>query len=360
MKVVLNKVSGSLDVEGALVVFTAEAADAPSLQLRTEHIKQLLRSKKDDRVAKMTTDESYMIVFENGESREQFIDLIVKSQSPDADEDNEKWVAATVLDSTVDAGIIGKEELDEILRDQSFRGVVQSLGALESLVDRQSLQLLPITEQMESDILRQVPILALIFTRRVTSEETRKSFWESVVRKYFCFARTFLEDDVRQIEAEHIVAPPKDSLAAINAASTSALPRGTVAVAAPPEVDMEEVLQAIEGDAAPHRAQALFFFAGRPFVPLTDMACERVCEPWGESSPASPEAECFTGFSVASDLPSEATDRDALEVLRRYWRGDASERRKVLTGYKGKPRQETLIHTVCFKRARDVLDEMGL
>lgn len=144
-----------------------------------------------------------------------------------------------------------KDEIEK-QRLQQHRGVYEVAAgshALEAiLLDRQTWQLKPLTEQMEHDLLRQIPRLAELFHRFVRSDEatnnkndnnktesetalsgvlkneegqgralnadlsasapvtcTRVEFWRAVVRQYFCFAHTFLEVSSSEEDAEEEV-----------------------------------------------------------------------------------------------------------------------------------------------------------
>lgn len=142
------------------------------------------------------------------------------------------------------------------------RGVVQaSPTVLETiLLDRRTWELRPMTEQMENDVLRQVPLLAALFEKFVGDEPkcspindgpgsssgdgreeeereeanaslhvTREAFWNAVVRHYFCLAHTFLESEIPPVEAsregereEGLGEETKEE--SINQASRKALP----------------------------------------------------------------------------------------------------------------------------------------
>lgn len=281
MHVWLNKLEGRVEVKGSSAVFTPAASDDGDATIRFDltRVGQLLRSRKDETTLKFTVDtHTYLIRFDSGGEREQFVDLLVRTKSDAAaassptatttittsTNDNhssgssignkvsttDQWVTSSICSAAVDHGILDEEELRALLDSEEQRGVVHVFDALEALVDRDTLRLLPVTEQLENDILHQIPILAAIYADRVVDLDTRQSFWEAVVRKYFCFSRTFLEDDMRHMEGEsgdgnneahaplaaadsatatlhrtrHHTVPAHDGLREINHASEEALP----------------------------------------------------------------------------------------------------------------------------------------
>lgn len=122
-----------------------------------------------------------------------------------------------------------------------LRGVSEvSTNVLESLlIDPQTWDLRPLTEAVESDILRQIPRLAVLYQRFVRAEDneedegedgekgegeekrrknhlgssfspsscrsySRRDFWTAVARQYFCLAHTFLEEEEEEEEEEGV------------------------------------------------------------------------------------------------------------------------------------------------------------
>ncbi|KAG8338919.1 hypothetical protein TRVL_10254 [Trypanosoma vivax] len=114
-----------------------------------------------------------------------------------------------------------------------------------------------------------MPALAKIFERNVTDEETMQQFWEVVVRKYFCFSRTFLEDKVHTLEAkegESTTSSPAagpETLTDINVASGQALPKVSSRTTEVSSFTPSRVLD----DSAPQLMPHIGIFRGRP-LPL--------------------------------------------------------------------------------------------
>ncbi|KAH8617585.1 BSD domain [Trypanosoma vivax] len=169
-------------------------------------ITQLLRSSRDPCSAKLVVGQkAFLMRFVSLEQREQFIQKVQSCASESGS--TEKWVCSTICHAAVDVGILTESELEALMSEELQRGVVMALDAIGSLVDPVTFMLCPITEQLTNDIFREIPVLAKIFERNVTDEETMQQFWEVVVRKYFCVSRTFLEDEVHVLEAKEGEAP---------------------------------------------------------------------------------------------------------------------------------------------------------
>ncbi|KAH8617250.1 BSD domain [Trypanosoma vivax] len=210
------------------------------------------------------------------EQREQFIQKVQSCASDSGG--TEKWVASTICYAAVDVGILTESELEALMSEELQRGVVMALDAIDSLVDPVTFRLRPITEQLTNDIFRQIPVLAKIFERNVTDEETMQQFWEVVVRKYFCFSRTFLEDEVHALEAKEgggttsspAVGP--ETLTDINVASGQLLPKVRSQTAEVCSISPSRVLD----DSAPQLMPHIGLFRGRP-LPLPYAAAEKPC-----------------------------------------------------------------------------------
>ncbi|EPY27548.1 hypothetical protein AGDE_10711 [Angomonas deanei] len=367
VKVTFNNVEGDVQINGRLVSFTG---GEDQMQFSATEVGQLLRSKRDDKVCKIVVEggKQYLASFDSLADRERFIEQLVRAQGGVEEKKNDTWLYAAVLQPAVDLGVVTEEELQAILDEECQRGVVQSIGALESLIHPVTYQLVPITEQVESDILREIPALAVVFGRHVVSEETRQSFWEAVVRKYFCFANTFLEEELQDAEGSTAAVPKVENLNAINALSRSALP--AVTNTAPTEEEEgpgveAELLLAAENEQETVLPHEKLFYAARPLgedkaAPLDTSAVqvslrEAVRQVRVEADGAPP----FTGHHVLSKLPSETQDKETLAMLRTFWRGTTAERKMTLDKYGAttEPKKKSLITTLCLKRARDVVSE---
>lgn len=404
VRAVLNKREGSIEVKGNVVSFTSADSSAealPAERFAASEVTQLLRSRKDETVAKIVTEagNTYVARFHSLADREALIEALVRAQEasrgdaamsvqsgPTTSETTEQWVSRSICQAAVDVGALSRAELEDILVGENRRGVVQAFDALEALVDRSTFRLHPLTESMENDVLRQIPILAVIFERHVMDEETKRSFWEAVVRKYFCFSRTFLEEELERVESEAAAANPTsvtlapdsnssngepNDLSAINSLSWRALPKlseTAAAAAALAEADgtSEEEAWAVRasealGTGEEEYAQDRFVAYFRP----TRTLCTLTPDPGSpEALPSRIGAQCarksavFTGRRITHALPTEPTHKDALETLRRFWRSnDIKQRAAVLAQYEtahhaGPRRRDSFIESTCLQQAK--------
>lgn len=396
MRVLVNGQPGSVEVKGNIVTVTTttggSGADAAPVEERfaASEVSQLMRSRKDDRVAKIVADAGrpLLVQFSSLADREALIAAVVATQAAErgadvganaggGDAGAEQWVAGAICQAAVDVGALCPAELRAIVDGECRRGVVQPFDALECLVDRATFRLLPLTEAMEADVLRQIPVLAAIFEAHVMDEDTKRAFWEAVVRKYFCFSRTFLEEELDRLEPTEAAVEGEgegDGLAAINGASLRALPKLTAAGAAleaaagaEASADSEEARAVREGEAAAAGAEvwrqdrfvALFRPTRRPCALAPPAAASPAPPPLGPSGPV--PAVAVGGRKVARAAPREATHKDALETLRRFWRSSgATQRRAVLAKYEGahagETRRESFLEAACIARAKAWLD----
>ncbi|CCD18912.1 hypothetical protein, conserved (fragment), partial [Trypanosoma vivax Y486] len=241
------------------------------------------------------------------EQQEQFIQKVQSCARESGG--TEKWVACTICYVAVDVGILTESELEVLMSEEFKRGVVMAFDAIGSVVDPVTFRLRPITEQLTNDIFRQIPVLAKIFERNVTDEETTQQFWE-VVRKYFCFSRTFLEDEVHGVEAKEwggttsSPAAGPETLTNINVASGQALPKVRSQTT---EVCSLTHSRALD-DSAPQLMPHIGLFRGRS-LPLPYTAAERPCAvqlPLAHVAVSEPPP-------VSRALPKESANMEVLE-----------------------------------------------
>ncbi|KAG5464152.1 hypothetical protein LSCM1_00332 [Leishmania martiniquensis] len=375
-RVLVNHEDCSVQIKGDFITFLYATAVKDPLLVGARSVTQLLRSRKDDTAAKLVADgKSLVLKFESLRDREWFIESIVRAQEAERELSNGEWVASTICQAAVDVGVVDNEELEAIMSAVGQRGVEQPFSALETLVDLETFQLLPITEQMENDVLRQIPVLAAILQERVVDKETKKSFWEAVVRKYFCFSRTFLEEDIQRLEgakpALTVAPPPKlsgsaatSSLSVINASSVRALPKNAAAFMVDTSINEEDLLH-LEGDAEPlHRSFQCLFAAHRQ-VPMNTASALPVSGavlpfPQEAAEPSLAHQPRFAGRRVLHQFPSEPIEKTALEALRAFWRSGEQQRRSILAKYRRsskKDRRESFIQRVCLEQASRALED---
>ncbi|CAJ1993696.1 hypothetical protein conserved [Leishmania donovani] len=368
-RVRVNREDCSVQVKGDLITFLYATVVKDPLVVAARNVTQLLRSRKDDTAAKLVADgESYVLKFESLRDREGFIESIVRAQEAEQALSNDEWVASTICHAAVDVGVLDKEELNAIMSAAGQRGVEQAFDALETLVDRETFQLLPITEQMENDVLRQTPVLAAIFQQRVVDKETKKSFWEAVVRKYFCFSRTFLEEDIQRLEGARpaaTAAPPPplsgsaatSSLSVINASSMCALPKGAANAMLDTDINEEDLLH-LDENVEPLLHSFHGLFAAHRHAPVGSASVLPVNgavlpfpQETAESSPVYPPR--FVGRRVLHQLPSETIEKAALETLRTFWRSSVKQRRSILAKYtrSSKKGGGGFIQRICLEQA---------
>ncbi|KAG5465624.1 hypothetical protein CUR178_00332 [Leishmania enriettii] len=375
-RVLVNHEDCSVHIKGDFITFLYTTVAKDPLLVAARNVAQLLRSRKDDTAAKLVADGiSYVLKFACLRDREWFIESIVRAQEAKQEPSNGEWVASTICQAAVDVGVLDREELEAIMSAAGQRGVEQAFNALETLVDRETFQLLPITEQMENDVLRQIPVLAAIFQERVVDKETKKSFWEAVVRKYFCFSRTFLEEDIQRLEGARptlTATPPPplsgnaatSSLSAINASSVSALPK-SAAISMVDTIINEEDLLYLERDAESQQLSLQCLFAAHRHVPLSTASALPVSGavlPFPiETADSSPVYRPrFAGRRVLRQFPSETIEKTAMEALRIFWRGSVKQRRSVLAKYarsSKKGRCESFIQRMCLEQADRALQD---
>ncbi|KPI84902.1 hypothetical protein ABL78_6027 [Leptomonas seymouri] len=359
--VVVNNVECKVQIKGDFVVFLYTSVAKEPVHIGARNVSQLLRSRNDETAAKIVADGvSYLLKFASLHDREQLIESVVRIQESAPEQSNEDWVASSICHAAVDVGMLDGTELQALMSAEGQRGVVQAFEALEGLVDRETIELLPITEQMENDVLRQIPILAAIFRDRVVDTETKRAFWEAVVRKYFCFSRTFLEEDIQRLEAAKPSPPvPNDGLAAINASSLNALPKGAATAMVDADINEEDLLRIGEAEESTNNAFGVFFGARR-----RANAVEREVYPIDGVSCPFPEVVAheairrprFLGHHVLHQFPSETIEKSALEALRLFWSSGAKQRKSVLAKYAGAQRgRGGFIQRMCLEQAQHVV-----
>ncbi|CAJ1038152.1 hypothetical protein Q4I30_008077 [Leishmania utingensis] len=371
VRVLVNSEDCSVQIKGGLITFLYATVVKDPLLVAAHNVTQLLRSRKDGTTAKLVTDgNSYVLKFESLQDREGFIESIVRAQEAEQALSNDEWVVSTICDAAVEVGVLDKEELKEIMNAAGQRGVEQAFDALETLVDRETFQLLPITEQMENDVLRQIPVLAAVFQQRVVDKATKKSFWDAVVRKYFCFSRTFLEEDIQRLEGATPAATPAppplpplsgsaatSSLSIINASSMNALPKDAAIAMVDTDINEEDLLH-LEEDAEPLRHSLEGFFAAHRHVPVSStgaLPLGGVVLPFPQETadPSPAHRPRFVGRHVLQQFPSEMIEKAALETLRMFWRSGVKQRRSVLAKYtsSSKKGRGNFIQRMCLEQA---------
>lgn len=363
----VNNEECTVQVKGDFVVFVYTAAAKDAIHVGARNVSQLLRSRKDETAAKMVADgAAYLLKFASLRDRENLIESIVRIQEAPQQQSNEDWVASSICHAAVDVGMLDEQELRAVLDAEGQRGVEQAFEALEGLVDRETFELLPITEQMENDVLRQIPVLAAVFRERVVDKETKRTFWEAVVRKYFCFSRTFLEEDIQRLEAAQPTVPvPSDGLAAINASSLSALPKGAAVAMVDTDINEEDLLHLGEAEAEDQTALEVFFGARRRNTHVVESVGKEICR---INAPLCPFPEViahdgvrrprFMGRHVLHQFPSESIEKLALETLRVFWRSGSKQRKAVLAKYtSAKQGRSSFIQRMCLEQAQHMVDE---
>ncbi|KAG5490196.1 hypothetical protein JKF63_00315 [Porcisia hertigi] len=368
-RVLVNHEDCTVQIKGHVIMFLQTGVAQDPIVVSARNVTQLLRSRKDDTAAKLVADgKSFVLKFESLRNREEFIKSIVHIQEADQGPSNDEWVASSICHAAVDVGVLDEKELNAIVNAAGQRGVEQAFDALETLVDRETFQLLPITEQMENDVLRQIPVLAAIFQQRVVDKETKKKFWEAVVRKHFCFSRTFLEEDIQRLEGVRPVAasapPPSPSgsaaaptLSVINTSSLNALPKG--AAIAMVDIDInEEELPPLEEKAEPHQHCLWGLFSAHRRVPVTNASVLPVngsVKPFPKDTvqPPSAHRRRFFGRCVLTQFPCETMEKTALETLRMFWRSSVKQRRDILAKYTSRSRKgsDSFIQRTCLEKA---------
>ncbi|RNF24869.1 uncharacterized protein Tco025E_02482 [Trypanosoma conorhini] len=357
MEAVCDGVPCRVEVRGrAISCVPLPGAGGEARVFTRSEVTQLLRSRRDAAAAKVVVADAapLLLRFADPRDRERFIGRLQEME--EAGGADARWVASSICEAAVDLGLLDAAALEALVREEFPRGVAVAFDAVGSLVDPRTFRLCPITDQLESDIFRQVPILAKIFARRVTDAATRQRFWEAVVQKYFCFSRTFLEEEVRELEAaaadraETSPAGGDESLAGINATSGRALPKvkasvahalGPADAAAPTAVGPPPLAR---------------LFCGRPPPPPRRGWGHRQCEvqpPCASQAVARPAP-------VSRVLPKESTNRETLELLRRFWRRDTSQKRALRSKLNSaKLTGGGVLQRQCVLQARAFLRQLG-
>ncbi|CBH17940.1 hypothetical protein, conserved [Trypanosoma brucei gambiense DAL972] len=355
MEVLCNGRQCVIEFHGSVVTCTPkddENKEAEPDVFTITEITQLLRSRRDSCAAKVIVgSRTFVMRFVNAREREQFVKNVRLVDGTEGS--NVQWVTSAICDAAVDTGVLSEEDLDLIMKEECPRGVVTAFDAIGSLVDPVTFKLRPITEQLTNDIFRQIPVLAKIFGRHVTDEETMVRFWEAVVRKYFCFSRTFLEEEIRALDDEGCSGATEpgsnseeDALQNINVASERALPKfsshlrhNTVPVGEAP----------CEQRQPPHA----HFFRGRPSSASSSRRWQCTVQP----------CQAYAGVqcppSVSRELP-KSTSRDVLEVLKKFWGGDTKHRKALRSKLEGlkKVASNNVLQRSCLDRTTKFLDEI--
>ncbi|KAH9598133.1 hypothetical protein LSM04_004480 [Trypanosoma melophagium] len=367
MEVVCNNVLCRLEVHGSAIscspLNNEETSGVDSFTY--SEITQLLRSRRDQGSAKIIVGSKTIIMrFVNPHDRERFIDKVQRLETDSGE--NDQWVVSTICQTAVDLGLIDDAALNLLMEEEFPRGVVVAFDAIGSLVDPKTFKLRPITEQLENDIFRQIPILAKIFERHVTDDETRQRFWEAVVRKYFCFSRTFLEEEIRELEADTPasiganmttstssinnsntigVGSNMEGLAGLNVLSGRALPKATALA--------DHRLPHKSGQRPAVRRPHVRLFHGCPLT--TRCVRPQLCD----VSPPAPFLSVRPTPRVSRTLPKENTNREVLELLKRFWSGDTNQKKALRSKVESvKAAGGGVLQRRCLQRAREYLEEL--
>jgi hypothetical protein len=257
-------------------------AVARGFEIFYDDVEQLQVAKKTPTNVKITVEKTkatHLLRFLSIEDAAIAVDVISgKCAPPKNSSENASAIARSdsalsqICSSLADDGLVPLEMVDEAVT--KFRGVLHVFDALNELVASNpadnSLELRPITDQMLSDIFHQLPLLAHLYAKRVHTPDDKVQFVESVVKKYFCYKLTSLDEVGVEGEAGSgrsslgrtvgIAEPASTSspstgegagaehLAFINSSSANALlgPTVTNAATAPSELGWSSV---IDGDA---------------------------------------------------------------------------------------------------------------
>jgi hypothetical protein len=222
------------------------------------------------------------------------------------------------ISSQVSTGILGASvsELDTAAVHDEIRGAVHVFEAINALIDVTTLTLRPVTEQLEMDILRQLPILAEVFIRRVKSEEDHRSFWEAVVKKFFCFTKSYLDLDFSSAGPLVASGAPSTTTMAeqVNRAGAAALPlaRQFKADDQPYDLpDVDNVMARIRR--TPHQE----LFLPTPRVSAKRVRTETATD---EGRIARREsAEAVPQPVIAYQVPPSAKAPETIKLLRQFW-----------------------------------------
>lgn len=232
-----------------------------------------------------------------------------------------------------DVSLLGTNvsELDSASVVNEIKGAVHVFEAINGLIDVTTLKLRPVSEQLEMDILRQLPVVADIFLKRVQSEEDHRAFWEAVVKKFFCFTKSYLDLDFSTASANTTIAAQSTETTMagqVNRAAAAALP---LQVKAPKRDDHnrdEEYLgRVVSSEAGPPTRtvhQAMFLPQHRSSRRVKrerhdDAADEDRLMPAVARPHRSAIAQALQAPTVAPQLPSSARTPETIKALKQFW-----------------------------------------
>ncbi len=200
-----------VDGQEGVALFTAQSfiwtdlrgvgPTARRLEVAYEDVDMLLVAKKMPVNVKITFGKAkttHMLRFASKEDAASAVDVISGKIAPAPGAESAAAAARSdtalvqICSSLVDDGLVGHDVVDEALA--KFRGVLHVFEAINELVDSKTLQLRPVTDQLLSDIFHQLPLLAHLYAKRVHSVEEKVLFVESIVKKYFCYKLTSLDE----------------------------------------------------------------------------------------------------------------------------------------------------------------------
>lgn len=202
-------------------------------------------------------------------------------------------------------------ELDSDKALSEIKGAVHVFEAINGLIDPQTLKLRPVSAQLEADILRQLPVLAEVFLKRVHSEEDHQAFWEAVVRKFFCFTKSYLDMELSADKSSLLEASSGSTLSMasrVNRAGSVALPLSSSFKAEPDH----DALAAPNGDAA--NVHGELFQPLRKRRRLLHGRVEGVAQDVSLARAEELERPC-----IALQVPEDARNPAVLKQLKAFW-----------------------------------------
>jgi hypothetical protein len=185
-----------------------------------------------------------------------------------------------------------------------------------------------------------MPLLASIFSGKVHSEEERKEFWEAVVRRFFCFGRTFLDPYFSALHAAS-AAKNGDIVTVVNDAARKALPFESHRRDAKHDREADEDEDAFGPVRAPlASSKDILSLHQEAFRCPAKNAKAPSVSPDGQRPLTAVSDELYDSWSRRCLEPHEdvnidfddrvsyhiSPNRDAVGTLKKYWSGKVSEK----------------------------------
>lgn len=320
-----------------VVAAVGKAGDALGYVLPYNSVQQVLVSRKRPcqvRVVIETSDSTegtppVDILFESTPDRDRFMAALAAATS-DGKSAQDNNVSHGNADATtqllhdaipMSSGLLGSStsELDSVAVQNEIRGAVHVFEAINALIDVATLTLRPVSEQLEMDILRQLPILAEVFLRRVRSEEDHRNFWEAVVKKFFCFTKSYLDLDFSKVSTA--AASISSTMAGqVNRAGVAALPTAHNFTAEDQPYDVPDITATLKSKHHPNAHQAMFIKQTQKIPskrPRSDDAQvelkptpDKVCHDLAEATPPP---------LIAFLVPPQARAPETIKLLKQFW-----------------------------------------